>query len=57
MALLMLATFIFLMVTILLSSRVSQQYEVPRLKKDLVAMQKELAQAKEDRSRAIEELG
>ncbi len=57
MALLMLATFIFLMVTILLSSRASQQYEVPRLKEELASMQQQLDQAKKDRGRALEELG
>lgn len=57
MALLMLATFLFLMVTILLSSRASQKYEVPRLKKELARMDEALKQARDDRARALEELG
>ncbi|MDH5230426.1 MAG: hypothetical protein OEZ58_07175 [Gammaproteobacteria bacterium] len=42
-AFLMLATFIFLMVTILLTSRLAQEYEVPKLKKEILELKNKLA--------------
>ena len=50
-SLLMLATFIFLMVTILLTSRLAQEYEVPRLKKEIQELKNKLAVAELDRQR------
>lgn len=44
-SLLMLATFIFLMVTILLTSRLAQEYEMPRLKKEILELKNQLAMA------------
>jgi hypothetical protein len=44
-SLLMLATFIFLMVTILLTSRMAQEYEVPRLKAEIQQLKNKLAAA------------
>jgi len=50
-SLLMLATFIFLMVTILITSRMAQEYEVPRLKKEIQELKNELASATLDKQR------
>ena len=50
-SLLMLTTFIFLMVTILLTSRMAQEYEVPRLKKEIQKLKNELASAQIDKQR------
>jgi len=44
-SLLMLATFIFLMVTILLTSRMAQEYEVPRLKAEIQDLKNKLTMA------------
>jgi len=45
-ALLMLATFVFLLVTILITSRMAEQYQIPRMKKDIASLQKALKAAK-----------
>jgi len=50
-SLLMLATFIFLMVTILITSRMAQEYEVPRLKAEIQKLKNELASATLDKQR------
>lgn len=44
-SLLMLATFIFLMVTILITSRMAQEYELPRLKQEINELKNKLAAA------------
>ena len=56
-ALLMLATFIFLLVTILITSRVSEQYQVPKLKKELAANEAKVEQLAKDKERLMAELG
>ena len=56
-ALLMLATFIFLLVLILITSRVAETYQVPKLKKELEQSQEEIAQLSKDKERLISELG
>jgi hypothetical protein len=56
-ALLMLATFIFLLVTILITSRISEQYQVPKLKKELANSQDKLQQLANDKERLMAELG
>lgn len=48
-SLLMLATFIFLMVTILITSRMEQEYETPKLKKEIVELKDKLAMAEIER--------
>ncbi|NOY61962.1 MAG: hypothetical protein GXP10_02200 [Gammaproteobacteria bacterium] len=55
-SLLMLATFIFLMVTILITSRLAQEYEVPRLKKEIIELKNDLAMAELYRQRAADNL-
>jgi len=50
-SLLMLATFIFLMVTILITSRMAQEYEVPRLKDEIHELKNQLASAMLDSQR------
>lgn len=50
-SLLMLATFIFLMVTILITSRMAQEYEVPKLKAEIQKLKNELASATLDKQR------
>ncbi|MDH5378304.1 MAG: hypothetical protein OEX00_08280, partial [Gammaproteobacteria bacterium] len=49
-SLLMLATFIFLMVTILLTSRTAQEYEVPKLKEEIENLKNQLAAAELEKS-------
>lgn len=56
-AMLMLATFVFLLVTILITSRVAEQYQVPKLKKELSQATHELIQAAKDHDRLLSELG
>ncbi len=46
-ALLMLATFVFLLVTILITSRMAEQYQIPKMKQDIALLQKSLAAAKD----------
>lgn len=50
-ALLMLATFIFLLVTILITSRLAEEYQTPKLKKSLTELQAQLAQAEAEQAR------
>ena len=50
-ALLMLATFIFLLVTILITARMAEQYQAPRLKNAIANLQAELNKAEADRKR------
>lgn len=50
-SLLMLATFIFLLVTILLTSRMIQEFEVPKLKAEINELQNKLATAQLDANR------
>jgi len=42
-ALLMLATFVFLLVTILITSKTAEEYQVPRMKRDITELEKKLA--------------
>lgn len=50
-ALLMLATFIFLLVTILITSRLEEEHQAPRLKKSLTELQAQLEQAQLEQDR------
>ena len=50
-ALLMLATFIFLLVTILITSKLAQDEELPRLKAAVAELEAELARARRENSR------
>jgi hypothetical protein len=52
-ALLMLATFIFLLVTILISSRMAEQYEAPKLKQSVKALQAQLKAAEAENARIL----
>jgi hypothetical protein len=52
-ALLMLATFIFLLVTILISSRMAEQYEAPKLKKMVDELQAQLKDAEKENARIM----
>ena len=52
-ALLMLATFIFLLVTILITARMAEQYQAPRLKDAIASLQAELNKSEADRTRLI----
>lgn len=52
-ALLMLATFIFLLVTILITARMAEQYQAPRLKDAIANLQAELSKAEADRTRLM----
>ena len=52
-ALLMLATFIFLLVTILITARMAEQYQAPRLKDALKQLEVELSQARAERERLM----
>ena len=56
-ALLMLATFIFLLVTILITSRVAEHYQVPKLKKELASSEAQIEQLSKDKERLTAELG
>ncbi len=56
-ALLMLATFIFLLVTILITSRVAEQYQVPKLKTAVAELEEKLRKAEYDKERLTDELG
>lgn len=55
-ALLMLATFIFLLVTILITSRIADQYQTPKLKNAVSELQKELEKSKAERARLMTNL-
>ncbi len=52
-ALLMLATFIFLLVTILITARMAEQYQTPKLKKALTKLRSELTEAHAERARLM----
>ncbi len=52
-ALLMLAMFIFLLVTILITARMAEQYQAPRLKTALAELQAELDKAQTERARLM----
>jgi len=52
-ALLMLATFIFLLVTILITSRLSEQNELPKLRAELEAIKNKLNIAESDKDRLL----
>jgi len=56
-ALLMLATFMFLLVTIIITSRVQEAYEMPRLKKELAEAQADLKASEANRKRLLRDLG
>ncbi len=56
-ALLMLATFIFLLVTILITSKIQETVQVPRLKKEIEALKKEVKEIEMDNVRLNSELG
>ncbi len=56
-ALLMLATFIFLLVTILITTKVQEQYQVPKLREQVEQLQQQLASAQKDRERLLQDLG
>jgi cell division protein FtsL len=56
-ALLMLATFIFLLVTILITSRVQETVQVPRLKEKIHQLEGEVADAEKNNDRLNRELG
>lgn len=55
-ALLMLATFIFLLVTILITSRVQQTVQVPRLQKEIEELKQEVDEAEQVNERMHKEL-
>ena len=55
-ALLMLATFIFLLVTILITSRMAEEYELPKLKKEGEELRQQLARSNSDKNRLLGEL-
>jgi len=55
-ALLMLATFIFLLVTILITSRVQQTVQVPRLQKEIEELKQEVVEAEQVNERMHKEL-
>ncbi|NOX92363.1 MAG: hypothetical protein GXP18_07935 [Gammaproteobacteria bacterium] len=52
-ALLMLATFIFLLVTILITARMAEQYQTPRLKTALAELQDKLDKSRAERTRLM----
>ncbi len=56
-ALLMLATFIFLLVTILITSRMAEEYQLPRLKKEVAELRSQLAASSMEKNRLTQELG
>ncbi len=55
-ALMMLGTFIFLLVVVLITSRMSEQNELPKLKKELAALKKALNIAETDTKRVKKDL-
>lgn len=50
-ALLMLATFIFLLVTILITSRLATEYQLPKLKKEVEELREQLSKSQSDTDR------
>lgn len=57
MALLMLAIFIFLFALILITTRLSQQYEIPALRKKIAELSEQLKEAETQNARMTQELG
>ncbi len=55
-ALLMLATFIFLLVTILITSKVAEEDQLPRLKEQVAKLEQQLELSGADKDRLIGEL-
>lgn len=55
-AFLMLATFIFLLVTILITSRIQETVQVPRLQKEIEALKEEVKEVENDNDRLYGEL-
>ncbi len=55
-ALLMLATFIFLLVTILITSRMATEYELPKLKQEVEELREQLSKSQSDTSRLQNDL-
>ncbi|RMD78010.1 MAG: hypothetical protein D6809_06815 [Gammaproteobacteria bacterium] len=56
-ALLMLATFIFLLATILITSKMQQEEVIPKLKRELAALQSRLSAAEAEKRRLQRDLG
>ncbi|MFQ5469687.1 MAG: hypothetical protein ACE5EH_05195 [Gammaproteobacteria bacterium] len=56
-ALLMLATFIFLLVTILITSRMAKEHQLPRMKTEIQQLHEELEKSQRDKKRLLQELG
>ncbi len=56
MALIMLATFIFLLVTLLITSKMAEQYQVPRLQRGVDNLQKQLNSAKAENRRLLHDM-
>jgi hypothetical protein len=52
-----LITFIFLLVVILITARTEESVQMPRMRKEVEAMKKELAEMKQDNERLYSELG
>ena len=52
----MLATFIFLLVTILITSRMAEEYELPKLKEEVAALKEQLAHSSEENQRLLTEM-
>jgi len=52
-ALLMLATFIFLLVTILITSRLATEYQLPKLKKEVEELRAQLSKSTSDKDRLL----
>jgi hypothetical protein len=56
MALLMLTTFIFLFVVLIVTSKIQDQVQLPKLKKEISALQQQLATANQDRARLAKDM-
>lgn len=52
-ALLMLATFVFLLVTIMITSKMAEQNQLPKLKQDVAQLQKDLEKAQKDNQQLL----
>jgi hypothetical protein len=52
-ALLMLATFIFLLVTILITSRMAEEYQLPRLKQEVEDLRQQLSQSQHEKEHLL----
>lgn len=55
-ALLMLATFIFLLVTILITSRLAEEYQLPKLKEEVAALKEQLRHSTSENDRLLGQL-